>query len=562
MWKDDDDRRDRRHRRRDGSDEGRRNRNSDRHGRGRPNEGLDRGRDDRYAEPDRRVRRSRFSDKPDGGSRFSNDPDGKRNKWSNATDAKAPGGGNPEDLIRRTNPALSFNNPIGSASGGSSQVRYKLYLPQDGVNYIGLLIGPRGMFQKKLEGESGCKILIRGKGSQKEGQPPQPDDDDDQHVLIMGDTQDDVDRAIEACNKLIHADEETRNMIRKEQLKVAAEINNTVYSTDNKNPVDESMLTPYGPPSPYAYIVPVPNDCIGLIIGKRGETIRRLQQDSGAKIQVAKKEREETKERYVFVEGTEDKYNHAKQLIDEIVDEWKKIHCKPDIPLESKPVGGPHSQTIPIPNNIIGLLTGDHNLRTDPNHEEIIPLIYNKYNVKVYIPDTTDGSGNRNIEVGGDSKESVVRALDEMFRFLREKAPGTNLMMNPLYYAEMTGLSKMYEFSYPGEGQPQAQQYQPSSPTYPPQHTPNYPSPYPPQRHPSQGPEYGYQGPYPHQPYQQPYQPHPSQIKPQEMPAPPVKEGEKHPLAHQYAEHYSKTLGKDYQYYYDYYMKTYAGQPK
>lgn len=51
------------------------------------------------------------------------------------------------------------------------------------------------MFQKKLEGESGCKILIRGKGSQKEGQPPQPDENDEQHVLIMGDTEDSVARA-------------------------------------------------------------------------------------------------------------------------------------------------------------------------------------------------------------------------------------------------------------------------------------------------------------------------------------------------------------------------------
>jgi len=44
------------------------------------------------------------------------------------------------------------------------------------------------------------------------------------------------------------------------------------------------MMTPYGPPSANAYILPVPNDCVGLIIGKGGETIRQLQQESGAKI--------------------------------------------------------------------------------------------------------------------------------------------------------------------------------------------------------------------------------------------------------------------------------------
>ena len=32
-------------------------------------------------------------------------------------------------------------------------------------NFIGLIIGPRGNTQKKLEGETGCKISIRGKGS-------------------------------------------------------------------------------------------------------------------------------------------------------------------------------------------------------------------------------------------------------------------------------------------------------------------------------------------------------------------------------------------------------------
>ena len=65
----------------------------------------------------------------------------------------------------------------------------------------------------------------------------------------------------------------------------------------------------------------MPNDCVGLIIGKGGETIRQLQQESGAKIQVAKKEITGTGLRNVFVEGTPDRYEHAKRLIEAIVDE-------------------------------------------------------------------------------------------------------------------------------------------------------------------------------------------------------------------------------------------------
>ena len=43
-----------------------------------------------------------------------------------------------------------------------------------------------------------------------------------------------------------------------------------------KHKIDEFMLTPYGPPSPYALILAIPNECVGLIIGKGGDTIRHL----------------------------------------------------------------------------------------------------------------------------------------------------------------------------------------------------------------------------------------------------------------------------------------------
>lgn len=121
--------------------------------------------------------------------------------------------------------------------------------------------------------------------------------------------------------------------------------------------MDDSLLTPYGPPSPYAYIIPVPNECIGLIIGKGGETIRLLQQKSGAKIQVAKKELPNSDQRYVFVEATEDKYQLAKNLIEEIVDEHKRNQSGFTHIGEQNPYEGP-KQVVPIPNNLTGLLIG------------------------------------------------------------------------------------------------------------------------------------------------------------------------------------------------------------
>ena len=75
-----------------------------------------------------------------------------------------------------------------SASGKAFKT--KIFLPRfHGINYVGLVIGPKGIYQKKLEDKTGCKILIRGKGSHKDGHPMSANDNDDQHVLMIGDSE-------------------------------------------------------------------------------------------------------------------------------------------------------------------------------------------------------------------------------------------------------------------------------------------------------------------------------------------------------------------------------------
>lgn len=63
-----------------------------------------------------------------------------------------------------------------------------------------------------------------------------------------------------------------------------------------------SLTTPYGPPSDSAYILEVPNDCVGLVIGKEGETIKNIAKRSGAfKVQVATANAPGSKCRNIFV---------------------------------------------------------------------------------------------------------------------------------------------------------------------------------------------------------------------------------------------------------------------
>jgi len=99
-----------------------------------------------------------------------------------------------------------------------------LFPPNAPPNLIGLLLGPKGICQKRLEEQSGCKILIRGKNSHKlqdQASMLSPDDKDEAHILVMGDAECKVIRAKEMIEKLIFADEATKQQIRLEQLKTA-----------------------------------------------------------------------------------------------------------------------------------------------------------------------------------------------------------------------------------------------------------------------------------------------------------------------------------------------------
>jgi len=102
----------------------------------------------------------------------------------------------------------------------------KIYVPQDeypDYNFFGLIIGPRGMTQKRMQKETGCKIAIRGKGSFVEGKAnriPQADDNEPMHVLITGPDQESVERAGELIKDLLVPVTETENELKAKQLRV------------------------------------------------------------------------------------------------------------------------------------------------------------------------------------------------------------------------------------------------------------------------------------------------------------------------------------------------------
>ena len=67
-----------------------------------------------------------------------------------------------------------------------------------GYNFIGLIIGPRGNTQKRMQQESGAKIALRGKGSVKDGRAGRagfdPAENEELHVLITADTDESLEK--------------------------------------------------------------------------------------------------------------------------------------------------------------------------------------------------------------------------------------------------------------------------------------------------------------------------------------------------------------------------------
>lgn len=114
----------------------------------------------------------------------------------------------------------------------------KLYIPvQDypDINFVGLLLGPRGNTLRQLQEESGAKLAIRGKGSVKDGKAMETagsqSTEDRLHVLISADTTAMVNKAIKLTNEVIEKAISSpfgQNDFKRDQLRELAVLNGTL----------------------------------------------------------------------------------------------------------------------------------------------------------------------------------------------------------------------------------------------------------------------------------------------------------------------------------------------
>ena len=129
--------------------------------------------------------------------------------------------------------------PPGDYKPPATRIQDKVFIPQDDhphVNFIGLLIGPRGNTLKKTEKDTNCKIMIRGKGSVKDGKgrkdgQPLPGEDEILHALVTGQSHESVKKCVDLIKKIIKQGvdaPEGENSLKKLQLRELAALNGTL----------------------------------------------------------------------------------------------------------------------------------------------------------------------------------------------------------------------------------------------------------------------------------------------------------------------------------------------
>lgn len=173
---------------------------------------------------------------------------------------------------------------------------------------VGLIIGRGGETIRDLQERSGCHINIVGETKSINGLRP---------VNLIG--------SAEAAQK---AKDLIMEIVDSDSRGEGGSIKKNVLGKGGDMPYDDHRGS--GTPAPTYGAgggdgkvhdsIRVPSEAVGMIIGKRGDTIREIQNMTGCKINVAQSSGEGEVEREIALIGTMDSVNRAKMAIDEKVD--------------------------------------------------------------------------------------------------------------------------------------------------------------------------------------------------------------------------------------------------
>jgi splicing factor 1 len=122
------------------------------------------------------------------------------------------------------------------------KLQEKIYIPVNDypeINFIGLILGPRGKDLKVIEEKTGARIFIRGRGSVKEGKVDRHHEhEEDLHCLMMADSEAKVAAGVAEIQAIIETaatTPEKQNPRKQDQLRAIAVANGTFRDDENRS---------------------------------------------------------------------------------------------------------------------------------------------------------------------------------------------------------------------------------------------------------------------------------------------------------------------------------------
>ena len=363
------------------------------------------------------------------------------------------GGGSKVDMSSALAAALG----VGSRPAKTSR---KIFIPTGAefgdIDFKKLIIGPRGMTQKDMEQRFSCKILIRGRGSQRDGMPSYggEGDDEDLHVLVEGEGPN-VEQAAAELGRIMSSPEEAHRL-KADQLQQLSMMNSgggggQMVTTghyggggDGGGDGGGGGGAYYGPgisggmmgggqrgaglgfgggggDEELTEIVQVPSQHVGSIIGRGGETIQLIQRNSGCHVQVAKESdvAPGSATRPVTIRGSPQAVAAAKAEIDKVLAEkaqqFQQRSMGGGMGIGG---GGGASVTIKVPNAQVGLVIGKQGMT--------IRAIQDRTGANVQIPQAPDldDPSKRSIAITGPSQDACDAAAAEINQLVQERLDG------------------------------------------------------------------------------------------------------------------------------------------
>ena len=299
----------------------------------------------------------------------------------------------------------------------------KVFVPTDqpGVNFMGLLLGPRGATLRDMQERHQCKIIIRGQGSNREGtarsfrNEPHEDDELPLHVSIEG-PYDAVAKAEKEVSSLLH-DPQSRHRLKQKQLSVLqagdGQLALTNGGADFSTDAPSWQVVAAAPRAgETTYEARVPNGMVGLVIGKGGETIKRLQYECGVRVQIASdpepkdpNDPRAVETRRIAMTGTPEGIDRAKRDLDEMLRTRQNSNTL-------NPANAAVAVDVVVANDKVGLIIG--------RQGSTIKGIQERSGAHVKIPAQADehNPNARTITIAADTQYAVNEARAEIEQLL------------------------------------------------------------------------------------------------------------------------------------------------